>query len=257
MIRSTVRALALGASAAAVMLVAQSASATSYTFTLTSGGDSTVASKVFSSTVNNSTLDVRATAWHATPLNGYTGYDTIASAQLGLYTPGLGVLSSGESSDGNYHQIDNVGGVDFVMLQFSQDVTIGSISRKVFPLAGVSPSDSDASYWADTGHQLGAASGWNGNVDLTRYYVNESTWTELPGGSSDNIATLGTAAAAATWLVGADFFGTLNDGFKIASLTANTAAVPEPASWATMLAGFGAIGGTMRRRKVRSMVTAA
>jgi hypothetical protein len=32
----------------------------------------------------------------------------------------------------------------------------------------------------------------------------------------------------------------------------NTAAVPEPASWAMMLAGFGAVGGALRRRSARA-----
>lgn len=36
-----------------------------------------------------------------------------------------------------------------------------------------------------------------------------------------------------------------------------TAAVPEPASWAMMIAGFGLVGGAMRRRKVRTTVSFA
>ena len=38
---------------------------------------------------------------------------------------------------------------------------------------------------------------------------------------------------------------------------ATPAAVPEPASWATMIAGFGLIGGTLRRRVVRQRFAAA
>ena len=36
----------------------------------------------------------------------------------------------------------------------------------------------------------------------------------------------------------------------IAAPASQVAAVPEPASWALMLGGFGMIGGVMRRRKV-------
>jgi hypothetical protein len=35
----------------------------------------------------------------------------------------------------------------------------------------------------------------------------------------------------------------------VLSLSANTGAVPEPASWALMLGGFGLVGGAMRSRK--------
>jgi len=41
---------------------------------------------------------------------------------------------------------------------------------------------------------------------------------------------------------------TFNNG-DVLSLSANTGAVPEPASWALMLGGFGLVGGAMRSRK--------
>ena len=40
----------------------------------------------------------------------------------------------------------------------------------------------------------------------------------------------------------------------IDNLVAETAAVPEPASWAMMLAGFGAVGSALRRRKAATIV---
>lgn len=43
--------------------------------------------------------------------------------------------------------------------------------------------------------------------------------------------------------------GGLSTGFVTANASAVTAAVPEPATWAMMLFGFGAIGFGMRRRK--------
>ncbi|QNP44517.1 PEP-CTERM sorting domain-containing protein [Sphingomonas daechungensis] len=39
-----------------------------------------------------------------------------------------------------------------------------------------------------------------------------------------------------------------DDGFKLSSIVVNpTPAVPEPATWAMMLIGFGAVGFSMRR----------
>jgi PEP-CTERM motif len=45
-----------------------------------------------------------------------------------------------------------------------------------------------------------------------------------------------------------------NGNFVVSEFTLNAAAVPEPASWALMLAGFGLAGGAMRRRAKVSFV---
>ena len=39
------------------------------------------------------------------------------------------------------------------------------------------------------------------------------------------------------------------DNFSMSASLAPVPAVPEPATWAMMIAGFGMIGGTMRHRK--------
>jgi len=43
---------------------------------------------------------------------------------------------------------------------------------------------------------------------------------------------------------------TTDNGLNIGSISYETAAVPEPASWMLMIGGFGAIGAAMRRRRV-------
>ena len=56
--------------------------------------------------------------------------------------------------------------------------------------------------------------------------------------------------------------GTALQGFSLTSLTgadwrqAGTAAVPEPASWAMMVGGFGLVGGLVRRRRASAAVLA-
>ncbi len=51
--------------------------------------------------------------------------------------------------------------------------------------------------------------------------------------------------------------GGLSTGFVTASATAATAAVPEPATWAMMIGGFGAVGGAMRYRRRKVSVSFA
>ena len=44
-------------------------------------------------------------------------------------------------------------------------------------------------------------------------------------------------------------FSTFGDASYSGTLSFGTAAVPEPATWALMLLGFGALGVSMRRRR--------
>jgi protocatechuate 3,4-dioxygenase beta subunit len=69
------------------------------------------------------------------------GADTWAPAFLGAYYGGLGVTDSSESGSGDTHTIDNVGRNNYVVLQFSQVVTVD----KAF--FGYVSGDSDAQIW--------------------------------------------------------------------------------------------------------------
>jgi hypothetical protein len=44
--------------------------------------------------------------------------------------------------------------------------------------------------------------------------------------------------------------------FSVAGLVSGSAAVPEPASWALMIGGFGIAGGALRRRRFGRLATA-
>jgi serine-aspartate repeat-containing protein C/D/E len=69
------------------------------------------------------------------------GADTWQKAWLGAYSGGLGVTDSSESGSGNTHTIDNVGRNNYVVLQFSQEVTVD----KAF--LGYVSGDSDLEVW--------------------------------------------------------------------------------------------------------------
>lgn len=62
-------------------------------------------------------------------------------------------------------------------------------------------------------------------------------------GANNTLVISGTAGVANDGATDANFSGTITFG---------TAAVPEPATWAMMLVGFGAVGFGMRRRNARS-----
>lgn len=77
-------------------------------------------------------------------------------------------------------------------------------------------------------------------------------------GGSDPFATRSiffTAGSAGsfTFSIGTDStdaVGPILDNVRLDIIRANVAAVPEPATWAMMIMGFGLIGASMRRRKV-------
>lgn len=253
--------VALGAALVAAIALAGPAQATAFVFK-TTGNDTTASSATFSSTVGGVTLGMRVTAWHATDIANNVNTDDIDPiATLGLYQAGLGVIANGDRNGAdNLHEIDNLGGIDFVMLQFSQKVTLKSFGRVVFQLPDLStPTNSDAAFWGDTGGQIAAlGSSWNSAINLDPYQLSESGFTTVAGGTADSTAATGlvsgSATAASVWLVGAAFSGTRNDGFKISSVAVDT--VPEPGTWNMLIAGFGLVGGSLRRRGGRTAIRA-
>ncbi|MBN8808012.1 MAG: PEP-CTERM sorting domain-containing protein [Sphingomonas sp.] len=77
-------------------------------------------------------------------------------------------------------------------------------------------------------------------------------WAVFSAGTGNGAMPIGVAnplSAYAGWHSGQGFYdaGNLNIGFQILG-DATVAAVPEPAIWAMMMLGFGAMGYTLRRR---------
>jgi hypothetical protein len=169
---------------------------------------------------------------------------------------GLGVLYTGDSTSNETHQIDNVGGgVDFVALVFSQAVTLSSIGLTGYALPNQNYIDTDLSYMAYTGTLADLVNGVN-LANFSTASFNQVT-TSRSVSSASNIVTTNSSLASTIWLVSAAVAtGDRDDGFKLTTLTVNSipAAVPEPATWAMMLVGFGGIGGAMRSRRARQAV---
>lgn len=202
---------------------------------------------------DDATLKVVISAWQA---NQST--NAIISAALGAYSGGFGVTGvNDQSGANNLHQIDNAGGyTDFIMLQFSRSVQLTSASLNVYGIG--SSTDSDLSI-LNLGALIGQQSQWNGSLNLaTLGGNNTSLWTQQEG-TGDRTATFSNLAFSQVWLISAAQLPTndRDDGFKLSKLVVKaTPAVPEPATWAMLIMGFGAIGASLRRRKAGGMALA-
>ncbi|MEN2785530.1 NF038122 family metalloprotease [Sphingomonas qilianensis] len=102
-----------------------------------------------------------------------------------------------------------------------------------------------ASHWKDTaGCQVG-----NGLLDPTFCFGQEGVVTALDLAAYDAMGWNLSVDALAN---GGSYLATTGDIYQQFA-----PAIPEPATWAMMLAGFGMIGGSMRRRKIRTTVSFA
>lgn len=261
----------------------------SHIATTTNAGNSLA----FSQTTAGKSLSVTATAWNA---NKAGSNYVIRKSTLGDYAGGLGVTSAYDDLTGSAcgigacgtHQIDNFGNsarsssIDFIQLTFSQAVTLGSISRYAFGTYNSNLNgtvfDDDFSYGkggtvsnnlalsstafaALINHNIGAAGQCS---HLRGYCFDISSLTAANAASATTASTTWYVAASVLSSYGSD--GNV-DAFKLAGISAYvtplapppshpTSPVPEPASWAMMVMGFGAAGTAMRRRKARMIQTA-
>lgn len=236
--------------AAATIAAAAPAAATTYTMTLDGGsinvGSGNGNTRTFSSTVGGQTLTLTATGW--TNALDQTPDHTLASF-LGQYGGlGLGVTNPGENGLDNSHVVDNVGREDFILLKFSTAVDLTSMNLNVFDVNDFGSADSDATIF----YKNGATGPTDGGLSSTYFNQFGAQTFGVAGGSSSGSRTVDVGNHYSdTWIVSAATGqgGNGNDGFKLYSVTVNTAAVPEPATWAMMLIGFGGLGASLRARR--------
>lgn len=256
--------------AAATLLAPAAHAADIITFPLTSGATNVSGGKHYTATVGSTTVKVRVTAWS-------TDLATVKSATVNTYANGLGITSTGESTSSPHHTIDNSGNKDFLIFQFDQAVKLISGKLTTYNFNG-------QRYDSDVTVGYGSTNvAWNAGLGL-----NNATFGTLdamfagPFTTINNPSTSGQTANTTLfnpsgnvgniWLVGAAFangaencrtstYGTANkpciDGFKLSQLKLETVSmVPEPASWAMMIAGFGLIGFSLRSQKrARALAT--
>ena len=194
----------------------------------------------------SSSVQMKISAWQ---MNQTT--NAITSAFLGAYDHGFGVTGlQDQNGGGNLHQIDNVNGyTDFVLLQFNTAVHLDGVNVAMFGINNVY--DSDISFSNGAGI---APVTWNANMNLTSY---SGAWSNTAGNSSSTSLSDSATGFSKVWLVSASqLTSDRNDGFKLSSFTVSTPAVPEPATWAMMIMGFGLMGASLRRRKASELLAA-
>ena len=97
---------------------------------------------------------------------------------------------------------------------------------------------------------------------VTQIALSQSVWSRNPF-STKSISFTAAQEGAISFFIGGYYFGTgglILDNLRLQrepSGLAPVAAVPEPATWAMMLIGLGAVGGSLRRRKARTTVSYA
>ena len=183
---------------------------------------------------------------------GILGTGPVTRVNVTRNAYGLGVLTSGESSTGanntnQGNQVDNDGINELLVVDFTP---AGAYSLATATFTAIDDNDtlqlfgvSDTGAVTKLGFDGAFVNSFNGGLDTT------ST------GSSPNATynvTFNTAGYSSFWFTPNNDAA---DGFRLNSLS--VAAVPEPASWAMMIAGFGLVGSSMRRRGTVRMATSA
>lgn len=253
-IRTAACALALSGAVAA-----SSANAAPFVFGLTGSSNTSgthANSRTYSATQGGTTINLRVTGWS---LTAPTTSGVVLDSFLGAYGHGLGVTSGDESGSGYTHIADNQNRYDFFIFQFDRAVQLVSGTLTPFTLGNGPDTDATVAF-GNTNIAWNSQPALNNQTFATLSGIFNGGYSTLTGGGSTNTRLLNPAANSGNiWLVGAAFDNADRtiDGFKFRDLTVNNSAVPEPATWAMMIFGFGMVGSAMRRRNVKTAVSFA
>lgn len=201
---------------------------------------------------------VRATGWSLETTS--TGDVFVRDSKLMVYSGGLGVISGDDNGGSdNQHTIDNSKRKDFVLFQFDSPVKLLHATFNTYSVLGTTR-DSDATIrYGDT------AIPWNSPILIGGQPLNNQPKSVLDAMFTGEFTSYGPSLSNSRdinpdgywgdlWLIGADFNNTSTkviDGFKITNL----GVVPEPATWAMLIVGFGLVGAALRRSRTLSAAT--
>lgn len=123
--------------------------------------------------------------------------------------------------------------------------------------SAIPDNDGSVQYLADV---LFYTSGFDGGLQLENFYNTDVNGDPKVLVSATGPQIFGGTTAAPTFTSGSYLLNDSSNSDTRYSLTISevTAAVPEPATWSMMIAGFGMVGGSLRaRRKVQAKPLAA
>jgi len=212
---------------------------------------------------NKLTVNLRVSAW------SWSG-TTITNAFLGNNTASNGGLYDINRNEGsganNTHTIDNQSGYDFLLFQFDRNVQLTGVTANAFSVAGSLDND------LTIGRSVSVTSSWNtapiglNGMSVSNmaslFQAQKNIASSTTGGTLDANRVLNPRGSSIVtgkvWMISASLVNTDKkiDGFKLDTLKVQTntnmgilGPIPEPATWAMMIVGFGAIGSAARRRK--------
>ena len=202
-------------------------------------------------------FNVRATAWTLK-----TSDSKVYASKLMVYDKGFGVISSLSNDDENgasgKHQIDNHVNKDFILLQFDRQVKLTGAVFNTFDLSGTKDSDATIKYGTTPAFDWQSNLGLAGKTMTQLNAMFEGTLSSTTTDTGNRTAALNPLRFSGdVWMIGASWNGSGSDSRIDAFKISQIAAIPEPATWAMMIGGFGLVGGAMRRRTRQATAIAA
>jgi hypothetical protein len=248
--------------------VAHAATTVTLPMNSSNAGTGNSTARVFTITVGTTTVKVRVTAYSTT---GTTPTSAVQRGSVNVYSNGLGDTSNGESTGSPHHTVDNLGKSDFLLFQFDQPVDLDSAKFTTYNMgsgrfdgdATIARANSNTNWMSDllpnsaTYAQLAAIFGTSFTASNVASTSSQTSTTRLlnPGNNYANVWLIGAAFNNPTENCGTYKNKLCLDGFKLSNITVTTA-IPEPSTWMMMIAGFGFIGFSMRRKKREGLLTA-